>query len=110
MIRLKEGVLLHNPNNPQQTISSVWAVGLPIIDSVFAKYGSATVITSSFDGVHKPGSLHDVGRALDFRLWYVDAARWDGLTRSLEQALGPEFDVVLEREKNHIHIEYDPKG
>ena len=113
MIRTKndgERVLLYNPSNPTQTISSVWSVANPIIDSVFGEYGSDAVITSDFDGKHKDGSLHYVGRALDFRLWDVDNWLWDSLTHDLAKALGPDFDVVLERAKSHIHIEFQPKG
>lgn len=65
----------------------------------------ACVLTSARDGKHAPGSLHQVGQALDFR-----NRNWPdsiGMADSLRAKLGPDFDVVLE--KDHLHIEFDPK-
>lgn len=108
MIRLKAGVLLHSPTNSKQTISSVWAVALPIIAARLEQYGSPCVITSAFDGKHRDDSLHYTGRALDFRSWHVPFVALPDLVAQLREDLARDFDVVLE--KDHIHIEYDPKG
>jgi len=104
-LSIKDGVKLHNLVNDAQTISSVWGVALPIIVECHAPY--RCVVTSAFDGQHKPGSLHYVGRALDFRIWDVPSEERADLAAHIRDRLGPDFDVVLEA--NHIHIEYDPK-
>jgi hypothetical protein len=107
VIRLKAGVKLHNPANPQQTVSSVWGIVLPIIAARFEQYGSPCTITSAFDGTHSRVSLHYGGRALDFRLWHVPLEDHADLITQLKEDLGRDFDVVLEND--HIHIEFQPK-
>lgn len=66
------------------------------------------VITSVVDSKHSRGSLHYKGLAIDLRTRNLDNRAEAQLIRdALAEALGDEFDVVLER--NHLHIEYDPK-
>lgn len=59
------------------------------------------------DGVHKSGSLHYKGLAIDVRTRDLTSAQITALVARLKAVLGSKFDVVLE--KDHIHIEYDPK-
>ena len=75
---------------------------LPIIDQIYHdEYSTELVITSGKDGHHMEGSLHYQGKAVDLRIWNI----WDSLIARLRKELGPDFDVVLE--KDHIHIELD---
>ena len=77
---------------------------LPVIDQIYHdEYNTELVITSGKDGIHKQGSLHYEGKAVDLRIWNI----WDSLIARLKKELGPDFDVVLE--KDHIHLEWDPK-
>jgi hypothetical protein len=69
-------------------------------------------ITSANDSKHGEGSLHFVDRALDIRIKNIIgviefpfAAR--GWAERMQIALGDDYDVLLE--KDHIHVEYDPK-
>lgn len=65
------------------------------------------VITSVMDGSHMRGSRHYTGLAIDLRtnnLSEVQASSW---VERLKKNLGPNYDVILERD--HIHAEYDPK-
>jgi hypothetical protein len=64
------------------------------------------VITSTYEGTHSPGSLHYANDAIDIRMktFHRTAISVD----RLKEVLGPDFDII--RERNHIHIEYDPKG
>jgi hypothetical protein len=62
------------------------------------------VVTCVSDGKHMPGSRHYIGNAADFRL-PLNAASF---VADLREALGAEYDVVLEGD--HVHCEYDPKG
>lgn len=67
---------------------------------------SVLVITSANDGAHMSESKHYSGEAIDLRsrtLRDVFAVAAD-----LRSELGPDFDVCIE--KDHIHIEYDPKS
>ena len=65
------------------------------------------VVTSVMDGKHRPGSLHYVGYAADLRTWAIESDHLAEFTQGLAEELGEEFDVVLE--KDHIHIEFQPK-
>lgn len=67
----------------------------------------ACVITSGSDGVHGPNSLHYKGKALDLRINTIPSEKLQIVLKELKWALGPQFDVVLERD--HIHVEFDPK-
>lgn len=68
--------------------------------------GRETVVTSTYEGNHSPGSLHYADRAVDIRL-AGDLMTNKNMVRELQKALGRSFDVVLET--THIHIEYDQK-
>ena len=73
----------------------------------------SVVVTSGNDGKHMDTSLHYKNLALDFRTGH----NWDAplmsedeareLCEELKARLGMGFDVVLE--KDHAHVEYDPK-
>lgn len=66
-------------------------------------------------------SLHEIGQAMDLRVWALDSAqRQHAYAEELQKRLGEDFDVIVEgpaardvRYQNrvaHIHVEYDPKG
>ncbi len=80
--------------------------GMFIADSVFNNIQVSLVITSACDGSHSPGSLHYVGLAFDIRSRNLENLL-DSTVRTLREALGAEFDVVVE--EDHIHIEFQPK-
>ena len=78
---------------------------LPVIDSVFLKRtGREAVITETRHGAHSSGSLHYSDEAVDIRLPETDQ---EGVVSDLMAYLGSDFDVIAERD--HIHVEYDPK-
>lgn len=62
-------------------------------------------ITSGKDGKHMRGSKHYTGDAIDLRCY--DMKKVEETTKAIDKALGAGYDVVFE--KDHIHIEYDPK-
>ncbi len=64
-------------------------------------------ITALLDGTHMENSLHYKGLAVDLRTHYFSKPTQGLLLQRLKEALGPEYDVVLE--KTHIHVEFDPK-
>ena len=76
---------------------------LPELDQVYEEFQTELVITSGKDGVHGKNSLHYEGKAIDLRTWNV----LDNLVKRIRVQLGAEYDVILE--KDHIHIEWDPK-
>lgn len=77
---------------------------------IYARYNSTAIITSGGEGRHKEGSKHYIGQAIDLRIKHIDRRLWSIITEDLSEALGPQYDVVLEAEKLHIHIEFDPEG
>lgn len=74
------------------------------LDRIYQRYNVAeAVITSGRDGSHKVDSLHYEGKAIDLRINHV----LEALKSDIKDFLGPHFDVILE--KDHIHVEFDPK-
>lgn len=86
-----------------------------VVSSIYQQNGYTCVITSANDSVHKPGSLHYHGLALDFRTKNIDqfyATSKTLLVASVSKALGPDFQILLEAagtDNEHMHVEYDPK-
>lgn len=102
MLEIKEGVTFAEPTAPLGFIASR-------ASEVFAHFAVAAVITSASDGKHLPNSKHYSGEALDFRTHHLPQPDRDAalVAAMLADALGADFDVVLE--KDHLHVEYDPQ-
>jgi len=75
----------------------------------FAAAGYPAIVTSARDGRHMTGSAHYAGNARDFRSTHVGTtAEKYAIVAAMLAELGPEFDVFLETEPEHIHAELDP--
>ena len=81
------------------------AIAYTIACKVYGQYDC--VITSGSDGKHGPNSLHYDGKALDLRTNNLPPQAVQSIVDRLKEALGAQFDVVLEG--THLHVEYDPK-
>lgn len=97
-MRIKEGVELDGIST---NITKTWH----IVEYYLAKYGQEMWITSGLEGIHKQGSKHHSGEAVDLRIWDLEDP--DRCVMEMSAILGPDYDVVLE--STHIHLEYDPK-
>ena len=84
----------------------MWSAALKVDRLTKNLFGREAIITSALDGVHGEGSLHYSGNAMDFRTRDFTAYLKGLYRKETANALGPDFDVVLER--THLHIEYDP--
>ncbi|KUO61684.1 hypothetical protein APF79_03520 [bacterium BRH_c32] len=83
-------------------------VGIIVAERVYEDFGYGMVITSITDSRHAPGSLHYAGGAVDLRTRDIkDAAMIKKITETIRKRLTKDYDVVME--KDHIHIEYQPK-
>jgi len=86
----------------------------------------STVFVTSANDSHGPGSLHSHNLAWDVRthpisltttrIGAIVASTYDALdelalkwVEQLKATLGPDYDIIYERDNKHIHIEYDPK-
>ncbi len=106
MLKLKTGVKL------DALCSQMVLAAVGVIEPVYKKYGYDAVITSANDAVHKSGSLHYRGKALDFRLNSLKQEDRIRVVGEIAVALGDDFDVLHESEgtaNEHMHVEYDPK-
>lgn len=97
---IKQGVDLRGLQ-PQMVLAYI------LIQGVYARHGYPCVITSCSDSKHGPNSLHYKGLALDLRTRDVLPETMGVMVLEIKQVLGPQFDVVLE--KDHLHVEWDPK-
>ena len=82
-------------------------LGNQIIHTVFTEQGFNCVITSGREGIHSEKSRHYSGEALDYRTSHLPAEIINKVVNILAVQLGRDFDVIFE--KDHIHVEYDPK-
>lgn len=81
-------------------------LGMRIVESVYEEFKKSLTITSVIEGKHSRGSLHYAGYAFDCRL-PAGMTDYTNFVTGLKNALGSDFDVVLE--KDHIHVEFQPK-
>jgi len=83
-----------------------WAISQA--ESVWSRYGAPLVVTSLLEGQHVRNSLHPYGMAADLRIWNLPSGAAGQAARELQQALGADFQVMLE--SDHIHIEHQPRS
>jgi hypothetical protein len=76
-------------------------------ERVCAEMGVDCVVTACVDGVHKAGSLHYCGLAVDLRSHDSRPGDADKAIARIRQCLGADYDVVLEND--HVHVEFDQK-
>lgn len=69
--------------------------------------GAEFVITSGTDGKHMKGSMHYVGKAIDFRSRTMAPVAIENCARAIRRRLGTDFDLVIE--PTHFHLEHDQK-
>ncbi len=78
---------------------------LPLVSRICNKHKVLSVISSTYEGHHDAGSLHYSNDAYDISSTKV---RYRPVFAEIKGKLGKKYDVVFERD--HIHIEYDPKS
>lgn len=97
---LKQGVKISNLQ-PQLIIAII------VSNGVYYAHGKELVITSVDDSKHGTNTLHGKGFAFDLRTNYFLNGEAQRVANEIRAKLTNDFDVVLERD--HIHIEYEPK-
>jgi len=84
---------------------------------VYKSFEQPFRITSLIEGVHSRASLHYTGCAVDIGIrgtdgYVLESDLAELIARSIKRALGgsdSDYDVILEHQRNHIHIEWQPK-
>ena len=67
-------------------------------------------ITSFCEGKHSKGSFHPWGWAFDGDIVPdPPVVEWQAITHQLKNVLTSEYDVVLEDNPRHLHVEFDVK-
>jgi hypothetical protein len=82
-------------------------IALRVAEKIYNDLSTTLVITSVVDGEHSRGSLHYAGQAVDIRTRHAPQESLQNIVGLIATRLTDEFDVVLE--KDHIHIEFQPK-
>lgn len=101
MILFKDGVSFEGGIHP------AICAALYVAHEVYTDHNAPElVVTSVRDGKHMKNSLHYQGCAVDLRIWNLPQHDDEIVAEELSEALGEDFDVVLE--ETHIHMEYDP--
>lgn len=78
-------------------------------ETIYTQHGAEAIITSVIDGKHSKGSLHYSGCAIDLRINNLQESAIHVVHQKLIEALGVDFDVILELDKQHFHVELQPK-
>jgi len=65
------------------------------------------VVTSGNDGKHSTNSLHYKNRALDFRTRDMTPEDAKKFVSYMENQLSSIYDIVVETDPQHVHIEAD---
>ncbi len=99
-MRLKNNVKLEG-------LHSQILLAVLVANEVYRQHAKELVITSVNDSRHGKNSIHYKGNAVDLRTRYFEYQEKLEVYREISKRLTADFDVVLERD--HIHIEYDPK-
>ena len=104
MLRFKKGVSIYGLQ-PEM----LWAADRG--NEVWEKHGVYWfTVTSGRGDKHGEGSHHPLGLGLDVRRRGLSLEKVKLMVKDLKKVLGPDFDVVIEFDPPHIHIEYDPKN
>ena len=75
---------------------------------VYAEYEFECVITECTGAKHGYASIHYLGLAVDLRTNNIpDQKTKLKIRNEVKKRLGDQYDVILE--KDHLHIEYQPK-
>jgi len=101
MLRFKDGLTGCRVQGVQPEL----ILGLLVVNEIFSKNQLDCTITCISDSKHSNGSLHYVGFAADIGL--PPAHLTNVMLEAIKLNLGQDFDVVIE--KDHIHIEFQPK-
>ena len=101
MVEFKDGVSVDGIKKETITL-------IAILNYYFVIYiNKPLVITSCTDGKHMKGSKHYSGYAIDIRTRHLDELEINGLIGWFKYNHDKKYDIVVE--KDHIHVEYDPK-
>ena len=105
---VRRGEVFYNDQWHTVELSREITAGLITFDDISkSMFDIETVITCGIEGLHSKYSLHPLGRAVDLRIWAYDSAQLDALVNEVRERLGKDYDIVIE--KDHVHMEYDPK-
>ena len=104
---VKDGVMINGLHPKMQIANCKVAV-------IYAKRGKEFRLTGcvEYRGA-KSKSLHPKGRACDWGVHCFDGeADMKDVRDEIDNALGPDYDVILELKgpESHIHGEYDPSN
>ena len=102
-MRIKNGVRFASPEMAMCHASMVvhFVIGR-LRDGMYGE------VTGGVEG-HSLPSLHVLGGALDYRTRALTEAEQRKFANEVRDKLGDGFDVVLEHDPPHLHVEYDPK-
>ena len=101
-MRYKEGV-------SRKSLQPTMSLAVNEINKCFEKIDKEFVITSTYDGKHKKGSLHYIGLAIDFRNRHLSDKEQSELMACIRSNPVFKNDKRFQflPKKTHIHVEYD---
>ena len=108
MIILKDDTVKFAGIKPEMVMASI------LVHQVFQKYELDMIITAGTEEfypngrrIHKEGSLHPEGYALDLRSREVPDACYTKFCSDISESIGSEFQLI--QHFTHFHLEFDHK-
>lgn len=92
----------------RKTIMPEVALALTVVQKIYSSNHKQMIITSTYEGKHKSGSLHYIGYAVDLRIRNLEEKEKKIIVETIKKDLyivSKKYQVVLH--KTHLHIEYD---
>lgn len=87
---------------------TLWA--MERVKEVMWGHGHDCIFTSIMDRQHQKNSLHYVGYAFDFSVSAVNDVDLHDIEDEIEDAIGRDYDIVMNLVQQIIHVEYQPEG
>jgi len=105
---VRKGEVFYNDEWHKVELSAWIRVGYELVhDLSLGLFGIGIVITCGIEGLHSENSKHPKGDAVDIRIWHYTKKQTKQLVETIKKEIDKNYDIVLE--KDHIHLEYDPK-
>ena len=112
-MRFKPGVLFSVGGLEGNTVTPIPVVwkAMRLCDFICQGYGYDLYVTSLIRKKTRKFSFHSTGHAFDIRTRKMGADAWD-ITKELREHLESGFQVIYgdPKHRDHIHVEFDPKG
>ena len=103
MLMFKKGVNVYG-------LQPEMLMALDLVEPLFEAHDRDCIVTSTRKDKHSAHSHHYKGLAVDLRSRHLMLSEREEILVGISNELGDKYQVMLETNPDHFHIEYDPLG